>query len=97
MLFLAGASDRLGKVADGNSILDYDPIEKDRRTSISTAMAPLEWKSTKINIIDTPGLFDFAGGVAEGMRAADAALVVLAAGGDCVGAERHVKLPLREI
>ncbi len=92
MLFLAGASDRLGKVADGNSILDYDPIEKDRRTSISTAMAPLEWKNTKINIIDTPGLFDFAGGVAEGMRAADAALVVLAAGGDfAVGAEKACK------
>ena len=71
MLYLAGASDRLGKVADGNTILDFDPEEIKRKASVSTAVAPLEWKGNKINIIDTPGLFDFAGGVGEGIRAAE--------------------------
>ena len=70
-------SERLGKVADGNTVLDFDSEEIKRQTSIMTAVAPIEWKNTKINLIDTPGLFDFAGGVAEGMRAADTALVVV--------------------
>lgn len=89
MLFLAKATDRLGKVADGNSILDHDAEEKRRKASVSTAVAPLEWKDVKINLIDTPGLFDFAGGVSEGMRAAECALIVTAAGSDYdVGAEK---------
>ena len=92
MLFLAKATERLGKVADGNTCLDFDAEEKNRKCSISTAMAPLEWKNTKINILDTPGLFDFAGGISEGMRAAECALIVLAAGsGFDVGAEKACK------
>ena len=80
MLFLAKATDRLGRVADGNTALDFDAEEKRRKSSISTAMSSLEWKNTKINILDTPGLFDFAGGVSEGVRAAESVLIVLAAG-----------------
>ncbi len=89
MLFLAKATERLGKVIEGNSVLDYDAEEKRRRTSVSTAVAPLEWKDVKVNLIDTPGLFDFAGGVSEGMRAAESVLIVTAAGsGYDVGAEK---------
>jgi len=89
MLYVAGATDRLGKVADGNTVMDYDAEEKRRKTSVSAAVAPLEWKNRKINLIDTPGLFDFEGAVHEGMRAAECALIVLAAGaGYDVGAEK---------
>ncbi|MGN1479846.1 MAG: GTP-binding protein, partial [Acutalibacteraceae bacterium] len=92
MLFLAGATDRMGRVADGNTVLDFDAEEKRRKTSVSTAIAPIEWKGCKINIIDTPGLFDFAGGMSEGIRAAECALIVTAAGsGYDVGAEKAYK------
>ncbi len=92
MLFLAKATDRLGRTADGNTVLDFDAEEKRRKATISTAMAPLEWKNVKINILDTPGLFDFAGGISEGVRAAETALIVLQAGsGVDVGAEKAFK------
>ncbi len=92
ILYLAKASDRLGKVADGNTTLDFDSEEIKRQTSIMTAVAPIEWKGTKINIIDTPGLFDFAGGVAEGMRAADTAVIVVSGkDGVNVGTEKAVE------
>ena len=57
MLYIAGASDRLGRVADGNTVLDFDAEEKKRKVSISSAMACIEWRDRKVNIIDTPGLF----------------------------------------
>ena len=92
MLFVAGASDRLGRVADGNTVMDFDPEEKKRTSSVSTAVAPLEWKNTKINLLDTPGKFDYAGGLSEGIRAAECVLVVTAAGsGFDVGAEKAIK------
>lgn len=92
MLYLAKATDRLGRVLDGNTVLDYDAEEKRRKATVSTSVAPLEWKDTKVNIIDTPGLFDFAGGLIEGMRAAECALIVAAAGsGYDVGAEKAFK------
>jgi elongation factor G len=77
MLYLSGASDRRGKVSDGNTVLDYDTEEVKRQASIATAVAPIEWKSKKINLIDAPGLFDFEGGLCEAMRAADTALIVI--------------------
>ncbi|NLX92612.1 MAG: elongation factor G [Clostridiales bacterium] len=89
MLFLAKATERLGKISEGTSILDYDAEEKRRRTSVSMAVGPLEWKDVKVNLLDTPGLFDFAGGVSEGVRAAESLLIVTAAGsGYDVGAEK---------
>ena len=92
ILYLAKATDRLGKVADGNTTLDFDSEEIKRQASIMTAVAPIEWKGTKINLIDTPGLFDFAGGVAEGMRAADTALIVVSGkDGVNVGTEKAVE------
>ena len=96
MLFKAGTADRLGKVLDGNTMLDYDPEEKKRHCTVQTAMAPLEWLGGKVNVLDTPGLFDFAGGVAEGMRAAGTALIVLSAGsGIDVGAEKAYKAAIK--
>lgn len=92
MLYLSGSADRLGRIADGTTVLDSDPEEKKRKASVSTAVAYTQWKDTKINIIDTPGLFDFAGGMSEGMRAAECALIVTASG--CkydVGAEKAFK------
>ena len=92
ILYLSKVSDRLGKIADGNTMLDFDSEEIKRQASIMTAVAPIEWKNTKINLIDTPGLFDFAGGVAEGMRAADTALIVVSGkDGVNVGTEKAVE------
>ena len=93
MLYIAKATDRLGRVADGNTVLDFDPEEKRRTASVSTAVAPLEWNGKKVNIIDTPGMFDFAGGISEGVRAAECALIVVGGGMEKfdVGAEKAMK------
>ena len=91
MLYLSGASDRRGKVGDGNTVCDYDPEEIRRKSSIAAAVAPLEWKNKKINLLDAPGLFDFEGGMMEAMRAADTVLVVISGkDGVAVGTEKAV-------
>ncbi|MDP4119926.1 MAG: elongation factor G [Bacillota bacterium] len=93
ILYLSGASDRLGKISDGSTICDFDAEEIKRKVSVMTAVAPVEWKGSKINLIDTPGLFDFVGGVCEGMRAADTALIVVSGkNGISVGTEKAVKI-----
>lgn len=93
MLYLTGNVSRLGKIEEGNASLDYDPEEVKRKSSVLTAVAPVEWKNTKINLIDTPGLFDFAGGIAEGMRAAESVLVVVSGkDGVDVGTEKVVNM-----
>ena len=93
MLYLTGNVSRLGKIEEGNTSLDYDPEEVKRKSSVLTAVAPVEWKNTKINLIDTPGLFDFAGGIAEGMRAAESVLVVVSGkDGVDVGIEKVVNM-----
>lgn len=92
LLNIAGATERIGKVADGTTVTDYDAEEKKRKISVSCAVAPVEYKNTKINIIDTPGLFDFAEGAAEGIRAAETAIIVVSArSGLAVGAEKAFK------
>ena len=93
MLYLAGASDRLGKVADGNTVFDFDAEEKKRKVSVSSAVANFEWRNRKVNIIDTPGLFDFEGARAEGIRAAETAIIVLSSGHAVdVGAEKALRV-----
>ncbi len=87
--YLTGKADRLGTIAGGNTICDFDPEEIKRQASVSTAILPVEWKNIKINLLDTPGLFDFAGGLREGIRAAGCALIVVSAkSGVAVGAEK---------
>lgn len=79
MLYSAKAIERFGKVDDGNSTMDHDPEEIKRKISISTSIAPLEYKEDKVNIIDTPGFFDFVGEVKGAVRAADVACIVVCA------------------
>ncbi len=76
-LFVAGAINRLGRIDDGNTTSDYDPDEIKRQISISLSLLPCEWSDHKVNLIDTPGYADFLGEVKEGVRAADAALLVV--------------------
>lgn len=93
LLFKAGATDRLGKVADGNTVSDYDPEEIKRQVSVSTSIAPFAWGSTKINLIDTPGLFDFAGETVQGVRAAESLLICVSGkSGVDVGTEKAYKM-----
>ncbi len=89
MLFNTGVLDRFGKVNDGNTTMDYDPEEIKRKISISTSIASCEWKDSKINIIDTPGYFDFVGEVKQGIRVAEGAVILVPAkGGVAVGTEK---------
>ncbi len=76
MLYISKVTNRLGRVPDGNTVLDYDAEEKKRGFSISLSVAPINWKGVKINIIDTPGYLDFAVEAAEGKRVADSVLIV---------------------
>lgn len=88
MLFLGKAVDRLGKITDGNTVCDFDPEEKKRCISVSTSLANVEWKGIKINILDTPGYFDFEGEVKEALKVVGTAvLVVDAKSGIKVGTE----------
>ena len=89
MLYITGVTDRLGKPADGNTVCDYDPEEIKRQISISLAMTPINYKGVKINVLDTPGNFDFAGEMQSGVRAAEVGVLVCASkDGLSVGAER---------
>ena len=77
MAYLAGMTSRMGKVEDGNTISDYDKEEVKRHFSINTSVVPIIWEDTKINILDTPGYFDFVGETEEAVSAADAAIIVV--------------------
>ena len=88
-LYFSGATKRFGKVPEGNTVSDYDPEEIKRGVSIQSSVIPVEWMNTKINFIDTPGYFDFAGEVKSALAGADAALIVVSAkAGPEVGTEK---------
>ena len=76
MAYLSGITSRLGKVTDGNTVSDYDKEEIKRKFAISTSVVPIVWGKVKINVLDTPGYFDFVGEVEEAVSAADAAIIV---------------------
>jgi elongation factor G len=89
MLFDTGAVNRLGRVDDATSVADWDDEERRRQMSINATLIPCEWQNHKLNIIDTPGYMDFVGEVISAVRVADAALIVVDAGGGVeVGTEQ---------
>lgn len=77
LLFVAKAVDRLGKVDDGTATTDFDPEEQRRKHTINTALAPLEWKGLKVNLIDVPGYPDFVGEVVGALRVVEGAVIVV--------------------
>lgn len=77
MAYLSGITSRLGKVEDGNTVSDFGKEEQKRKISISTSVIPVEWEGYKINLLDTPGFFDFSGEVEEAISAAGAAIIVV--------------------
>ena len=80
MCYVAGAISKMGKVENGNTVSDYDKEEIKRGFSISTSLIPVEYKGDnqiKINLLDTPGYFDFVGEVEEAISVADAAIIVV--------------------
>ncbi|NSW91950.1 MAG: elongation factor G [Firmicutes bacterium] len=89
MLFNTGVLDRFGRVPDGTTTTDFDPEEIKRKFSINTAIAPCEWKEHKINVIDTPGFFDFVGELKQGLRVAESVIILVPGkGGVAVGTEK---------
>ena len=93
MAYLAGITSRVGRVEDGNTLSDFDKEEIKRKFSISTSFVPVEWEKTKINIMDTPGFFDFVGEAEEAVSAADAAIIVVSGkAGVQVGTEKAWEL-----
>ncbi len=87
--FVTGVTNRQGRVEDGNTISDFDKEEAKRLFSIGTSVVPIEYEDIKINFLDTPGYFDFAGEVEEALSAADAAVIVVdGKAGVQVGTER---------
>src|SRR5947208_17188084 len=96
LLFRSGAINRLGRVDEGTSTTDYDPDEVKRKMSVSAALAPVEWRDAKINLLDAPGYADFMGEVVQAMRVAETALIVVDAvagvqvGTDARSEERRV-------
>ena len=92
MLYNTGVIGRMGKVEDGNTVSDFSKEETKRKISINTSIVPIEWKDTKVNLIDTPGYFDFQSEVFSALRASEAALIVIdATNGIQVGTEKVLK------
>ena len=77
MLYLSKVTDRLGKTVDGNTVMDFDPEEIKRTMSVSASLANFEWQGVKINLVDTPGTFDFAGEVKQALRVVGTAILVV--------------------
>ena len=93
MAYVSGATNRMGSVENGNTISDFDKEEQKRKFSLSTSLIPIEWEKAKINILDTPGYFDFVGEVEEAVSAADAAVIVVSGkAGVQVGTEKAWEL-----
>ena len=92
MLFTTKVITRLGKRADGTTVSDFDDEEKKRQYSIKTSVIPVEYNKTKLNILDNPGYFDFAGEVVQSLRVADSGIICLTAkSGIAVGTEKGWK------
>lgn len=97
MLYKTGVTERLGKVAEGNTVCDHDAESIKRKASVSSSVAPFAWGSTKINLLDTPGLFDFEAGLYEGIRPAESVLIAVSGkDGVSVGTEKAYRLAKKQ-
>src|SRR3989442_12491646 len=79
LVFLSGATTRLGRIEDGNTVCDFEPEEVKKALSVSLALAPIEWQNPKINLIDVPGYADFVGEAQAALRVVALAIFVLSA------------------
>ena len=96
LLYLSGATERMGRVEDGTTASDFAPEEARRKASLNSSVIPVESNGTKFNLIDVPGLFDFETGAAEGITAAESVLICVSGrSGVTVGAEKAYKLALK--
>ena len=96
MLFNGGAIDRMGKIEDGTTVMDFDEAEKARKMSVYASCATLNWKGVKINLLDLPGFYDFEGERREGLAACGAAVLVIGANGIIpIGAESVIDYCLK--
>ncbi len=96
MLFNGGMIDRMGKIEDGTTVMDFDELEKGKKLSVNTSVAYLVWKGVKINLLDLPGFYDFEGERHEGLAACGAAVLVVGANGVLpIGAESVVEYCLK--
>ncbi len=92
LIYKAGASDRLGKTAEGTTVCDYDPEEIKRKASLGASVASFEYNGLKLNILDAPGLFDFEADMLEAVRAADTVMITVSGkSGVKVGTEKAYK------
>lgn len=97
LLYQVGTTNRLGKVADGNTVSDYDAEEIRRKSSVNLSIAPFEYRDCKFNLLDAPGLFDFEAGMYEAIRAAESAIVTVSGkSGVTVGAKKAYKLAKKQ-
>ena len=89
LIYKAGASDRLGKTAEGTTVCDYDPEEIKRKASLGASIASFEYNGLKLNLLDAPGLFDFEGDMLEAVRASDTVMITVSGkSGVKVGTEK---------
>ena len=96
LLYMSGATERMGRVEDGTTASDFDPEEAKRKASLNSSVVPVELDGTKYNLIDVPGLFDFESGACEGVRAAESVLICVSGrSGVTVGAEKAYALALK--
>lgn len=97
VLFNAGVIERMGRSADGNTVMNFDPEEQRRHTTLNTSVAACTWGDKKVNLIDTPGDFDFMGEVMQGLRVADHAIITISGkSGVTVGASKSVRFAERQ-
>src|SRR3990172_1456103 len=88
MMFVSGATTRLGKIEEGSTVSDWDPDEQKRQFSLNLSILPVEWNEHKVNVLDTPGYMDFMGEVKCALRAVEVALITVdAVSGVQVGTE----------
>ena len=97
LLYMSGATERMGRVEDGTTASDFDPEEVRRKASLNSSVVPVEYEGIKYNLIDTPGLFDFETGAAEGVMAAESVLICVSGrSGVTVGAEKAYRLACKQ-